>query len=1685
MARKDVDLVIRAKDEAAKVVDTITKALNEFVATQGELDSRAKKTESALGQLGAALGTLDKALKGVDVGTKLTQELDTAAAALGRLDAEVAQTRTELSGLKKEFDQSEASATRFASKLAGATQAMERQKAAVAKAKTEQKALVAAYNESVAAQTKIAARQNELPALIEKQSAALAKTKARYSELSDELLSTEKPSQSLLNNLEASSRAMAKQQDRLSALRAEYAATDGKLRAASSAVTIFAGQSAAAATSLAKQERALTKITSNYNELGVKSKVAATNQKALDESLDKLTGKLNRQSDALNTAENDYVDLAIAAGQADAALEKLSKQSIGNLKGQLDQQRRAMLEAKREYLGLSEASTKLATDIGKAGVPTRQMAEDFALVKARAAAAKAEYGQQRETLLRMGQAFRAAGTDIESIRGVQAAFIASLGKQSQSTAQNKAGLSTLTTQIRSLFTETGKAATATSNLGNATRRAAADAERNAKATGSLAEAYRKLYGDTRQSLSYTQRLRGEVLSLIAAYGGFYGVVNLLGQVVAAYQTLEAAQARLNVANNGDAAKTADDLDFLRRTADRLGVELGTLSQEYSKFSIATKGTNLEGANTRKIFLSVAEAARVNRSSNEELSGVFVALTQIVSKGAVQMEELRQQLGDRLPGALQIMADGLGVTTAELIKMMEQGQVTSDALVPFAEELDKRFGPGLGEALAGTTVALGRLKNAAFQALVQFGNGGFIESFTKLANDLTDLLQSADFEAFVNRASAAFATLIDAVAFLARNFDLVVAAASGLLGLKLAPAISSLGLAFGKASAGATAAAAEMALIRNAVAGAGVAATGAAGGVGLLSGALRLLLSSTGVGLIITAVAAGIGLWATNADLATEALNRHLKIMDAVKNAYDLTGASADAWRASVEGLTVTEAKKNLDDLVAGLESARRALLTTAFNDGQTGLQNFLGIGMFVGASQDYNAAVDDLIRKFSDGKISAKELLDQIDAVNQQFDDGSAANKRYGQELVDAIKPMVDLEDAIAQAEKIVTAMTGSTEDANAALDDLAGGAADAGDALAQKAAAAAEKFAGSMEALKELLPEANSELGKMGKTIAEIDVAFQNALKNARAMPDAIMRIAAEQQALATANQALMGAFQLGVDQQFGSGTDAASITAEVIRGFEGFRSTPYYDVNAYRAGFGSDTVTLSDGTIQQVTQGISVSVADANRDLLRRISTEFMPIAAAAAGQDRFNSFTPQQQAALTSIAYNYGEIPARIVEAVRAGSAEEVATAIRSLAGDNGGINRNRRFQEAALFSSQAAVETQAQEQVRQDEERQRQAERDAQTAADQRQATQDRLADGQFEIDQQNLIIQGKERQAAIDAAIREARKEDPNITQAEIDAITEQTGRLFDLEQQQKNLTTAKERAEESERRVNDLLAQRSALVEQLDYAKQAGDTEQQEALRAKIAEINSELSAAITNAQQMWQAVGGTEADAAIAKLETAKIEAQNFGQQAVQNYLDWSRVADLFTNGLASAFDRFAQAVAEGQNVGEAARDAFLQFAADFLREIAQMIIKQAIFNALKGAFGGTPFGALIGLGHTGGIVGSSRVGSGNGTRRVDPSMFAGATRYHTGGITGLQPGEVPVIAKQGEAILTADDPFHPNNRANLGIGAGAGGDPKLKVVNGIDSASFLEAALNTEVGERVLLNWLRANSDAVSNSR
>lgn len=140
-------------------------------------------------------------------------------------------------------------------------------------------------------------------------------------------------------------------------------------------------------------------------------------------------------------------------------------------------------------------------------------------------------------------------------------------------------------------------------------------------------------------------------------------------------------ARTFKAITGSAQGAAQEMDYIAKTANRLGLEVGSASKSYANFAAATKGTALEGQAARDIFEAVAGSFSQLGKSSAETEGALLALSQMVSKGVVSMEELRGQLGERLPGAMKVAADSMGLTQQDLIKLVESGQVLAVDLLP--------------------------------------------------------------------------------------------------------------------------------------------------------------------------------------------------------------------------------------------------------------------------------------------------------------------------------------------------------------------------------------------------------------------------------------------------------------------------------------------------------------------------------------------------------------------------------------------------------------------------------------------------------------------------------------------------------------------------------------------------------------------------------------------------------------------------------------------------------------------------------------------------------------------------------------------------------------------------------------------------------------------------------------------
>lgn len=216
-----------------------------------------------------------------------------------------------------------------------------------------------------------------------------------------------------------------------------------------------------------------------------------------------------------------------------------------------------------------------------------------------------------------------------------------------------------------------------------------------------------------------------------ATGGIGGLLTRVGPVGAAIAAAFSADHlvraavefdRINrtleaIAGSGQAA--ARELGYITKASNRLGLELGASSRAYANLMASAKGTALEGQKGRDVFEAVAGAMSKLGKSSADTEGALLAVGQMVSKGVVSMEELRLQLGDRLPGAMQAAANGAGVTVAELTKMVESGQVLAEDLLPgMAEELKKLY--ATGGKVEGYVAWWNRFTNAITEAAGQIG-----------------------------------------------------------------------------------------------------------------------------------------------------------------------------------------------------------------------------------------------------------------------------------------------------------------------------------------------------------------------------------------------------------------------------------------------------------------------------------------------------------------------------------------------------------------------------------------------------------------------------------------------------------------------------------------------------------------------------------------------------------------------------------------------------------------------------------------------------------------------------------------------------------------------------------------------------------------------------------------------------
>lgn len=516
-----------------------------------------------------------------------------------------------------------------------------------------------------------------------------------------------------------------------------------------------------------------------------------------------------------------------------------------------------------------KAAAKAVKDEERRQAAAAKGAEAVAALAAKEAAAKEKAAAKAEA------AFRKANPEIALQEKLARSATSSFDALSAQYSINKIKLNAMTQAQRESTTEGRKLVKETRAIYEEMKRLQAQTGMNQLNVGNYNSALKGLWTTLKQ--------------LAAAYIGITAAQRALDTIFTQTRALDSLDKALKTTTGSEAA-AADAKAFLSDMTERLGISLVDTTKSYLKFSIASKSAGFTVKQSQDIFESFGKAGATLGLRADELDGIFKALEQIMSKGTVQAEELRGQLGDRLPGAFTIMAESMGVSTAELGKMLKAGKVlAADVLPNFAKQVEIAYGIDKTNKVNNLAAAQGR----------------FNREVTLLIKDLD---ASGTFKAFFDTLTGIFTVIRENLSLIFNLGKAVLYIAAAYTAWKLSMVATNALQAIGGALA-----------IKD-ITLKGL-QSAAAYGLARAQQALNAAMKANPIGLILTAAIALVGVF----DLLSKKVSETQRLQKALSSATAQASAEVEFQKLSINRLisSYKENEKQLLSLKKGTEEYNR------------------------------------------------------------------------------------------------------------------------------------------------------------------------------------------------------------------------------------------------------------------------------------------------------------------------------------------------------------------------------------------------------------------------------------------------------------------------------------------------------------------------------------------------------------------------------------------------------------------------------------------------------------------------------------------------------------------------------------------------------------------------------------------
>lgn len=785
--KKEIDLLINASIRGKKDLNEIPKTISDIEKAIDKQASAAKRGESSIDELKASMLSLKDVQSTLTGKAGLVGAFQTLGDNVAKTEEKVAKSTKAYNDFNEKLKGQESVTDAQQKKLIKLSSTMEAQVATLAKQKTQYAETAAALKEAGIETDNLAAAERQLRSLAADVGVVMQKNQAIIDSYSDTVRKAREEEKQraadAVRNSKAQTDAATEQANRQKALdaaakTAAEAAAAAKRKAADDQIEQQqrvlvasdklakalkeAEQAFASDNALVKQGQDAEKAAKGYGSLAVASADLTPKLKGLKATINDIINPSNSATSTLGGLESSVKKIGDAVtkikgpvkdykqtlGELKAVQEGLGAQSqiIDNFRKQQD----ALRAARLEYTTAKAEVLKYAAAVQQGGDKGASFSKALADAENRARAASVAMGQQITVLRASRQALTETGIAVKDLAASEDRLVAVARETNTAMASLTAGVDKYGIAV--------------------------DKVRKGGVFGG---------GEgERTSLNFAQRLRGQILSLTAAYVGLFGAVTEAKAAIDAQVQQQTIESRIGVAiDSNDPQKIGKEYEYLRGRADYYGVGLAKLADSYGSYAIAAKARNFDDQQTKYTFEQLTAAMRVLKLNTDQQNRAFTQFNQILGKTKPELEDIKTIAESGFAGAQSLMAKGLltigqngiraGHEVEDMGKLMKKGLVDSGQLIyALAVQAEKDLGGRVPNAIKTLAAEQGRFETAMFEFQKAVSNSGWADAYVATLKEIQTLLASEDGAKAANAIGQAFTALAKVLIFTLENISTV-------------------------------------------------------------------------------------------------------------------------------------------------------------------------------------------------------------------------------------------------------------------------------------------------------------------------------------------------------------------------------------------------------------------------------------------------------------------------------------------------------------------------------------------------------------------------------------------------------------------------------------------------------------------------------------------------------------------------------------------------------------------------------------------------------------------------------------------------------------------------------------------------------------------------------------------------